>query len=254
MFGKKKKDVVYFVNSSSFIVDNVPIQRSTSKMPPWFLENIKKQKNNPDEFRKVTVSKCPGIVELYKDTYTMYSPYDFLLEFSEDRQEFRHKFPPAFKNDQLANCSPFILNEEDYLPIPSGHFHSIIKLIFNWWCFSTNPDIKVRMDSVPYSLDADIIAMPGILDLNLSNQLNVQAIVKTEKDFVKCKIDQPICQLSLLNVNPEDVEVKVVHVDQPKLIELNKVDSLHYIQSRNYNLIKKKRRKQLDKFIKENLK
>jgi len=99
-FAKKKKNVLNVRINSRYYSENINELIAKTRVPGWF-KDIKPITDHPDtrfnladkfpesDFVFGTVKSCPGIIDIFTNSYSLLSPCDFTIKIDHDNQTWQ---------------------------------------------------------------------------------------------------------------------------------------------------------------------
>jgi len=189
---KFKSDVGEIVFWSSFpgLTKACPVQRGI-KFLPDYLKNMPQIVDTPDPFVNIkTLKTCPGIFDLFKNTYVVPLWCDLQLEIQEDG-EWRcgAKVPSSLSNSgwdknlgQPTEQWQLFASHDDrafknWIPEPMKSETSLVfKTNIPWRC-KTPPGVSVLQIPLTYNFNPHFTTLPGIIDTDVYYNLNPQMLI-----------------------------------------------------------------------------
>lgn len=251
---KKKKEKIFLVNASQTTIDQHPIQPAIKHFPKWMAVEMKKYRDSDDHGQKTTFSRCPGIIDLYRNGLVLPTPHQLEIHYEE------HGIFWDVPVGGQASGHISLISNSPYYPEPiisDGYYKHAVKFEFGWYCFSTKRDLKILLNETPYADDKSVRSLPGILDLKLNNEINCIAMVKNAGKRLKVPIDYPLMFMTLLNCDLSDVDIEFVNLPSETLDDFKKEDHINRYHDtekhRFYRKLRTTRERHVDKFMKEYL-
>ena len=251
---KKKREKLFFVNASQTTIDQHPIRQATKYFPKWMAAEMKKYRVSEDNTQKTTFSRCPGIVDLYRNGLILPTPHQLEIQYEE------HGIFWDVPTGGLISGQISLISDSPYYPEPiisDGYYKHAVKFEFGWYAFSTKRDMKILMNEIPYADDKSVRALPGILDLKLNNEINCIAMVRNAGNSLEVPIEYPLMFMTLLNCDLSDVDIEFVNLPFEALIDFKHEDHINRYHDREkhhfYQKLRTTRERHIDRFMKEYL-
>jgi hypothetical protein len=250
---KKKKEKLFFVNTSQTTIDQYPIQRATKYIPKWMAAEMKKYRssNSPEN---TTISRCPGIIDLYRNGLVV--PSSCQLDIHFNGLDIGWDIPDGGHH----SCSLSVIEPSKDYPQPvmaEGYYPCAIRFSNHWMVFSTKKDLKILLNEFPYADDKKVRTYPGITDLRLNNELNSISMVSNQEPILSLPDNYPISFLTLLNYEVSEMDIEFVKVPHEAMAEFREEDMAHRYHHtekyRFYQKLRSTREKLVDRFMKEYL-
>lgn len=181
----KSKDKIKFYSFVKEVQDHCPIELASANMPKWLYkarDDFKKSLGDGYPSHRVqNVYRCPGIVGMLSMGFVIKAWQDIAITTNGDGVSFEWKTPVRIGD--LMSCDFF---KEDvgyhsyesllaYLPPKKETLKSIIK-IDSPWLVEAPKNIKFVFMPMLYSDQNVFTTLPGILDHNINNSLNIQLL------------------------------------------------------------------------------
>jgi hypothetical protein len=256
MFFKKKKPFVRFTNLMPGVESVHPIIQTKELRTDWIrqaaLDYRDAVKNNTEVTKSFnTVSKCPGILGLFKVGFIVPAPIDFVITTRNDSNErgiFEWECPV---NYQLDN-QPYIDGHSkdqlyNFMPFRQDTLSTVIK-VNTRWKVSMSPDIALLQIPIPYPDHNIFTAVHGILDGDSSIEVNVQLMWHKKNEKVLIKAGTPLCQYIPI---PKKLDVDL-RIEQATDKDRYITSAWQYLCKKSYNRDGKTFKDQAKKLIRDN--
>ena len=160
--------MIEFFSVIEGVAEAYPVVQAKKALPSWVSE-ARKEKNDA-----TSITKCPGIFELFGAGYILPLPWDVEVESTNQRLE-------AFMNpvmEELLKKPPVQIQDGDsiakHLPKRPWSNKSVLKINTPWHIKSKH---KVMILPMAYSEAMDFESSIGLLDPSVSSEINVQGYV-----------------------------------------------------------------------------
>lgn len=251
IFRRSTTTKIYAVTPLEYYASEVLVEPAMKFFPKWFKDSAalykkKLEQDSPTERDYITsFHKCPGVVELYKKGYMVPCPVDTYFEFSEDGQEIRWSMGP---NEGVYNIE---LMEKEKTGIPNlgkGYYRHVVKLSLPIKFYCEKPNQYLYFFPVPYADNNLFQATPGLLDLDLSEHLNIQTIMRSDQGVVCIKKGDPLVHLIPNDDKAEIVNKRVDHELWEGVVEgCSTITLATASRYRSWNRVKEGRRRLLSR-------
>lgn len=222
--GDKNQSNIYFISAFPRMVETFPEPEPSSKnTPQWFRNMPSYAGNDPtpeNGVQKITVKKCPAILDVISSGYVLKCPYDLYIDTTEGNLKF--DIPAQYASIKTTTLMGSHNREQfSLMPMDDSYVKDLLRLHLVWMV-KTDPGYSTSFMSIPYS-DSPVVAIPGIVD---SDKFYVDGLFsfyvkKNYKGFIKK--GTPLVQVvPFKRINYKSNIVK----DQKELDKVNKQRSL----------------------------
>ena len=250
---KKKKEKLFFVNTSHSTIEQYPVQSATKYFPKWMAAEMKRYRSS-DSPANTTISRCPGVIDLYRNGLVI--PSSCQLDIHFNGLDIGWDIPDGGQH----SCELKVIEPSKDYPQPvmaEGYYPCAIKFSNHWTVFSTKKDLKILFNEFPYADDKKVRTLPGILDLRLNNDLNNISMVSNQESILTIPDNYPLSFLTLLNYEVSEMDIEFVKVPHEAMTEFGGEDHLrrylHTEKHRFYQKLRTTRERHVDRFMKEYL-
>lgn len=231
---------IEFFSAVDGLSQTYPIIESKKNMPKW-MYTARKAFSEAQDKRDLTITKCPGIVEILTKGFVVTAWHD--IDVNSEDQGLTGSTPSEELNTLLGNPVIQVQSGEGigkFLPRRPWSNKDILKINTPWHIKS---DIKFLMIPLPYTEEFEFESCTGILDPSVSSEINVQGYVNGRGKFT-IKAGQPLCQLIPLTDDSYDFEVRDANEDDRKWLKTRK-----YLNNSSFSLNKNILRSAYNRFI-----
>lgn len=217
-----------------------PILESKKSMPQWMHQARQAFSENQNK-RDLTITKCPGIVEILTKGYVVTAWHDIDVVSNENTLDCSS--PSSQLNDMLGNPTLQIQSGDGigkFLPRRPWSNKNILKINTPWHIKS---DCKFLMIPLPYTDFFEFESCTGVLDPSISSEINVQGYVNGRGTFT-IKAGQPLCQL--IPLTDENCEVEVRDMNQE---DKDWLETRSYLNNSSFSLNKSVLRGAYNRFL-----
>lgn len=255
MLFKKKQTWVRFVNLIPGVELVHPVIPTSEMNVDWIKRAAKDYReqlvNNLDPTKQqVSVSRCPGILNLYKFGYVVTNPVDFVITTNDIDQQGKVHWETSADYSGVDG-RPYISTHSreqlgDFLNFRVDTLGSIIKVNTKWQV-TMSDDIVLLQLPIPYPEHNYFSAVPGVLDGRYNTMINVQLQWHRRKDKILVKAGTPLCQYIPV---PRDFTPNLV-VERATADDEYLSQAWSYIDNKQYNKDKSSWYKQAAALIKK---
>lgn len=201
---------IEFVSLVEGVADAYPIYEAKNFRTKWMkaaLQEYKDKKTKGEMFNHIAL--CPGIFDLYNYGYIVPMWHEAMIETIDDSGHFRWTIPDgeALKIDGVEHVIGSHTDEiKNSLPKRPYSMPGVIKFNTPWRIIAPR-DTKFLMIPINYPDEYMFEAATGILDIGISNEINVQ-VHWNVKGVGTVKAGTPMCQLIPLSNEKYDFVVR----------------------------------------------
>ena len=231
---------IEFFSAVKGVATAFPVLESKKNIPQW-MYNARQAYSEQQDKRDLSISKCPGIVEILTKGFVVRAWHD--IDVTSEDSGLSGKTPSEELNTLLGNPVIQIQSGEGigkFLPRRPWSNKDILKINTPW---HIKADCKFIMIPLPYTDSFEFESCTGILDPAVSSEINVQGYVNGRGSFT-IKAGQPICQLIPLTDEAYEVEVRDMNDEDKNWIETRK-----YLNNSGFSMNKSLLRSAYNKFL-----
>lgn len=210
---------IEFFSAVHGVASAYPIIESKKNMPNWMYDARKEYSQNENK-RDLTISRCPGIVEVLTKGFVVTAWHD--IDVVSTEHELNAGSPSELLNTLLdGNPTLQIQSGEGigkFLPRRPWSNKNILKINTPW---HIKADTKFLMIPLPYTDIFEFESCIGILDPAISSEINVQGYVNGRGSFT-IKAGQPLCQLIPLTQEQYEFVVRDMDDSDEKWLKTRK--------------------------------
>ncbi|MEK9767547.1 MAG: hypothetical protein VW683_01390 [Betaproteobacteria bacterium] len=182
VFRPKTKPFVEFVTTSDYVRETYPIEEARKSLPQAF-SNIPNRDLRKDAKQTRTAKRCPGLFQyttlgfiqrLWVDVVFESSTHDDKISvwYPTTTDQMKawgiHQKPVGFMQaDSFGNFMPFQTNP---------NVNNTVVKFQSPWHFRLHPDYALMVQPIFYDFNPNFTAVPGIIDQNYADILNVQCL------------------------------------------------------------------------------
>lgn len=202
------KLTVEFLALYPHLQDTYPIYPAKDLTLPWIKES-QTSLSNTSIIQKITkkkVHKCAGIRDFHNKGWIIPAWHDFIIETNGDGESFRSHVPSDYLNKVLNGARPissFGASQYGSLPssgLPQNTLMGIVKLSMPW-VFRITPGWGLMMCPLEYTKEHRFTSAIGIIDPNVTPQLNVILYWHILNGATSIKAGTPLCRLLPVPLN-----------------------------------------------------
>jgi len=200
MFFKRKKPWVRFVNLIPGVEQLHPIVPISEARPKWIRAAAASYKEQLASITDPTqmvnsVSRCPGIMNLYQRGYVVPNPVDFsITTWNDPEGKFRWDSSVNYShldgNSYVGHHDATQLSQ--FLKLRTDTLSTVIKIVTRWRV-TMSPEVVLLQLPIPYPDHNYFSAVPGILDGEYECSVNVQLEWHRLNDTVLIPAGTPLC-------------------------------------------------------------
>lgn len=193
---KKEDNVISFVSLSPHLMDlkmTHPKQMS-KEIPSWW-------KNTPrtisDEYTNnliPTVKACPSFTDYFSQGFVLPAWTDVDISYRVQDDVWSADYPGSIDKEVMYNWG--IHPNEQFLKHADakvyGNKPTMVFKANSPWSMITKPGWSVLQLPLFYHFDNELVAMPGIIDTDISHQVNIQLLYFGDNKKVSIKQGQPL--------------------------------------------------------------
>lgn len=231
---------IEFFSAVRGVAEAFPVLESKKNIPQWMYTARQAYSEQQDK-RDLSISKCPGIVEVLTKGFVVRAWHD--IDVVSEEHGLSGKTPSEELNTLLGNPVIQIQSGEgigQFLPRRPWSNKDILKINTPW---HIKADCKFLMIPLPYTDAFEFESCTGILDPSVSSEINVQGYVNGRGSFT-IKAGQPICQLIPLTDDSYEIEVRDMNDEDKKWIETRK-----YLNNSGFTMNKSLLRTAYNRFL-----
>jgi len=169
MFGFKKKPKVEFWSEAAGLLEVAPVTKTIANMPAYFKQMPKKW--TPDHKDPGTAKSCPGIIDLFKNAYTIPLWTDIEIVIHDKNNADWHTSSESFTFSWHAS-GQFL----DYLP-NKDEFMFTLKADCPWFARTPKGYSLLQIPAL-YSMETRFEVMTGVIRSDWHHVLNQQIVFK----------------------------------------------------------------------------
>jgi|TARA_B100001939_G_C16889489_1_gene594696 hypothetical protein len=186
---------IEFFSAVEGLADVVPIVKATEVLPQWVKKCRQDYKENKPPLH---LAKCPGIFDLYKYAYVVRQWCDVDIETRGD--QFRWSTQEHMKHlpriDHPMPGIPIVNNHSydriaKHMPRRPESIANIIKIDTPWSVVAPK-GVKFLILPFPYPDTFEFEACPGILDPEISTEINIQMYWNVKDKIYNLKAGTPM--------------------------------------------------------------
>jgi len=194
----RKENKIEFVSLVQGVSEMFPVTAARSYKPKWAESAVTEYKSMiKDQVNFNHISLCPGIFDLFKTGYIVHAWHDTLIKTNGDGHTFQWAVPNFDSLEITGVTQPVGSHTEDitkFLPQRPHSLKGVVKFNTPWRIIAPK-GVKFLMLPIEYSDDHLFDAAMGILDPEVSNEINVQVYWNKLNGEHKIKAGTPLCQL-----------------------------------------------------------
>jgi hypothetical protein len=199
----KKKPFVRFVNVMPGVELAHPVIKSQDAKFNWIrnasLDFKETTSNNVSQYNFGSVTRCPGLGQLFKTGFIITAPMDFLVTTDRTNlKEFKWNCTLKMIDDTYEN--PTYIGSHSYdqlakfMPFRDDTLQTLVK-VNTGWRISSSEDIVFLQMPIPYPDHNAFTASHGIIDASQQLEINVQLFWHKLDGTTIVKAGTPLCQL-----------------------------------------------------------
>lgn len=198
MFGlnKKEEPVISFVSNLtglSEIKEAIP-RKSSAFIPDWW-RSVPREADSV-EGSVSTIRKCPSFPDYFSQGFILPAWSDFELNYDKTNDSWN--FKQAW-SDMLDNSYHWNVHGHEQLldhvsPSFYGKSPTMIFKGVSPWSIITRPGWSVLQLPLFYHFDTPLVTMPGVIDTDLTHEVNLQLMYFGDNETIKIKRGDPLVQ------------------------------------------------------------
>lgn len=232
-FFKKNKIYVDCFTTSEFQLNACPITRSTKQFPEWWKKipgTISFEEENGISIDRSTIKRCIGILDLYKNSFTLPMWSDFKIEIGEENNM-------SFMRWYISDDTEIARHDSRQWANNFSNFKQI--KLMSPWKLKEKTGCKFAFVSPSWTLLEnlkDLHIMPGIVDYKYQHSTHVNMFVPYQIGQHIIKVGTPLAHI--IPLTEKSVEFNCHAIDE---IEYKKMSSRTKYSTFNggYSLLKK---------------
>lgn len=214
MFFTRQDITVDVFTTNQHLAKTFPIQKSTHFYPEFWKKIPKTNRDENDFFDRPTIKLCNGLLDFYKDSFTIPLWSDLAIKAEETKYTWQFS---------QSSASATYHNEDQRAGFLDNYFH--LKLI-SPWMVRCNKDIKFSFTEDTWNLkkeNADIRVLNGVVDFKYQHGTNVNIMFPKRNNNYFLNCGSPI--VNIRAYTEKKIKLKVHCVDEfeySKLFDVTK--------------------------------
>lgn len=243
IFQRSTTPEIYAVTPQAYFASEATLDPAMKHLPAWFKRSAAEYKKKIEgegvkQEYATSFHKCPGLIELYKKGFIITCPTDIFFEYSDDGQDIRWSMGA---NDNLFKIQ-LMQKEEVGLPEPeSGYYRHVIKLVMPIKLLCNQLENYAYLMPVPYPDNTTFHACPGILDFDLSSDLNIQIVARSDQGMIRIKKGDPLVHIIPSNDKATILNKKIDYDLAEDIEDLSRITLNKSTLTRNWSTMKGQR-------------
>jgi hypothetical protein len=236
---KKNELKIEFISDIPGLTEIEDIVPKTSKnyVPNWW-----KDISPRDELGNITIKMCPSFPDFFSTGYVLPMWQDIKLRYEKEIDQYfwEESMPNTFLPVRIHQNSQF-MNHVDNSSFLGSKYDFVFKLESPWKII-TPPGYSVLQLPLFYNFDNDFSALPGIIDSDITNMLNVQITYHKQGEDLIIERGTPLAMYFPFKREKYDLSVREKTKEDEKVFFKNNAELLtKFVGSGQYRKLQAKR-------------